>query len=66
MYCLISDIAEVQITKWKYRRNQIDPLHLHYMYTTHLLTQISLFQTPTRSLSRARTLSHLLTCQSPL
>jgi len=35
----------------------MDPLHLRYMHTTHLLTPISFFQTPTLSLSQARTLS---------
>ena len=47
-------------------RQSMDPLHLHYMHTTHLLTPISLFQAPALSLSRAHTLSHLLPCQSPL
>jgi len=47
-------------------RQSMDSLYLHYMHTTHLLTPISLFQTPTLSLSRARTVSHLLPCQSPL
>ena len=34
--------------------------------STHLLTSISLFQTPTLNLSRARTIPHFLPCQPPL
>ena len=41
------------------------PLYLHYVYTTHLLSSIPLSQTPTLSLSRARTVAPLLPCQPP-
>jgi len=34
----------------------MDSLYLRYMHTTHLLTSISPFKTPTLSLSRANTL----------
>ena len=43
----------------------MDSFYLNYMHTTHLLTPISLFQTPTLSLSRARTVPHLLPTSPP-
>ena len=47
------------------KRQSMDSLYLHYVHTTHLLTSISLSQTPTISLSRARTAPHLRPCQPP-